>query len=170
MTADGNGECDFRIAYARAWEFVSFEDYENQSGTIITVPLRVTGQDDDDDDEDDCDPTDENCATSKKQKKAFNIMGAQAWLRAFNGPIDFAVFLPQAIFWTLAKNGKENAADRFVWVTKWWAHIAGWFASIATIYFALDWLIGAFDFDGGKHLLAPHGHGGGGWDDDDDWG
>ena len=33
---------------------MSFEDYERQNGTIITVPLRVTGQDHDaEDDEDD---------------------------------------------------------------------------------------------------------------------
>ena len=29
VTAKGKGECTFRIAYARAWEFVSFEDYAN---------------------------------------------------------------------------------------------------------------------------------------------
>ena len=51
MTADGNGECDFRIAYARPWEFVSFEDYERQNGTIIKVPLRVTDEDHDADDD-----------------------------------------------------------------------------------------------------------------------
>ena len=30
VTAAGKGECTFRVAYARAWEFVSFEDYANQ--------------------------------------------------------------------------------------------------------------------------------------------
>ena len=29
VTAVGQGECTFRIAYARAWEFSSFEDYES---------------------------------------------------------------------------------------------------------------------------------------------
>ena len=29
VTAEGRGECTFRVAYARAWEFVSFEDYAN---------------------------------------------------------------------------------------------------------------------------------------------
>ena len=41
LTAEGKGECNFRIAYARAWEFSSFEDYENQNGLIISVPVRV---------------------------------------------------------------------------------------------------------------------------------
>ena len=104
-----------------------------------------------------------------KEKKAFNIMGAQAWLRAFNGPLDLVAFLPQAIYWTMAKKGRENAAARFVWVTKWRAHIVGWMASLGTIYLALDWGLEAFDFGKGKKhkLMAP---GGGAWDDDDDWG
>ena len=41
MTAKGKGECTFRAAYARAWEFVSFENYENQNGKIIKIPIRV---------------------------------------------------------------------------------------------------------------------------------
>lgn len=28
LSVEGYGECMFRIAYARAWEFSSFEDYE----------------------------------------------------------------------------------------------------------------------------------------------
>ena len=41
VKAEGEGECTFRTAYARAWEFVSFEDYKNQNGKIIEIPIRV---------------------------------------------------------------------------------------------------------------------------------
>ena len=72
VTAKGKGECTFRIAYARAWEFVSFEDYKNQNGKIIEIPIRVP-DDVDGSGDDECDPEDLDCA---KEKKAFKIMGA----------------------------------------------------------------------------------------------
>lgn len=41
ITAKEYGSCDFKIAYSRAWEFTSFEDYTNKGGQIISIPIRV---------------------------------------------------------------------------------------------------------------------------------
>lgn len=41
LTAVGFGECDFRIAYARVWEFKTFRDHENSNGYTIKVPITV---------------------------------------------------------------------------------------------------------------------------------
>ena len=64
-----------------------------------------------------------------EEKKRFNTMGTQAWLRAFNG-LDLLVFLPQAIFHQQAKKGNVIAAKRFVMMTEWGANIGGWLTSI----------------------------------------
>ena len=101
--------------------------------------------------DDDCDATDEDCITRKKELKAFKIMGIQAWMRAFNGPVNIVSFLPQAIAWVRAKKGHPVAAERFVWFTKWWSQIAGWVTSLGTMYLAIDWLLLEADFD--RHLL-----------------
>ena len=41
LTAKRYGNCIFRIAYARSWEFVDFEDHINQNGYVIEIPIRV---------------------------------------------------------------------------------------------------------------------------------
>ena len=51
----------------------------------------------------------------------------------------------------MAKSGSEGAAAKFVWVTKWWAHIGGWLTSLATIYFALDWCLDVFSGGNGNN-------------------
>ena len=60
-------------------------------------------------------------------------MGVQAWIRAFTGPHLF-VFLPQAIAWTRMRNGSVRAAERFIWITKWWSQIAGWISSLGVLF------------------------------------
>ena len=54
-------------------------------------------------------------------------------MRAFTTPGGLFVWLPQAITWTSAKNGSIRAAERFLWITEWWAQIAGWTIFPATI-------------------------------------
>ena len=63
---------------------------------------------------------------SDKSIRRFNMMGAQAWMRAFSTPSGLFVWLPQAIMWTKAKNGNKNAARRFAKLTIFWAQIGGW--------------------------------------------
>ena len=68
VNAEEEGECTFMIAYAKAWEFVSFEDYENQNGKIIAIPVRVADVDfsEGDDEEPACADDDEECHTTKR--------------------------------------------------------------------------------------------------------
>ena len=74
-------------------------------------------------------------------------------MRAFTTPGGLAVWLPQAITWQRAKNGSVSAAERFLWITKWWAQIAGWLFFPASIA-ALGVAIGDGDGDR-KMLMSP---------------
>lgn len=81
-------------------------------------------------------------------------MGSQAWLRSFNGPFHLIDFLPQAIIYSMVTSEKEGAAAKFVWVTKWWAHISGWVTSLGTIAGVLWVCFGVFDTKKGKLLMS----------------
>ena len=63
---------------------------------------------------------------SDKAIRRFNIMGAQAWMRAFTTPGGLFVWLPQAIMWTKARGGNIAATRRFLRTTIFWAQIGGW--------------------------------------------
>jgi len=83
-------------------------------------------------------------------------MGIQAWIRGFTGTHLF-VFLPQAIAWTRAKNGHQVAAERFLWMTKWYCQISGWISSLIVLWAGML-IIELFYMPGKKnhqHLLAP---------------
>lgn len=155
----------FRIAYAPLTGFVSFEDYANQNGKIIEILIKVP----DFDEIIECDAT-ENCELKKKfgitktVERNFLIVGVQAWMRGFT-LANLFTFLPQGITWLRAKNGNVVAAQRFIWLTKWWTHIAGWFTSAGAM-FAGMLVIELFYMgpnSGKKKLLAPlvfdHKHG-----------
>lgn len=58
-------------------------------------------------------------------------------MRAFTTPAGLFVWLPQAIMYTQAKNGRIRAAERFLWTTKWWAQVVGWLLFPATIFAAV---------------------------------
>lgn len=60
-------------------------------------------------------------------------MGVQAWMRGFGG-LNMVTFLPQGVYWLKAKKGNVLAAERFLWMTKWWTHIAGWFTSASVLF------------------------------------
>ena len=118
--------------------------------------------------EEECAPSDEDCIEGKKEAKAFKIMGIQAWIRTFNGPINLISFLPQVISWERAKKGHAVAAGRFVWFTKWWSQISGWVTSLATIYLSMDYLLGIDLSPGrGKRKLMKGKKGGKGDDAED---
>ena len=59
LTAEEPGECVFRIAYANPSQFISFEDYANQNGLIIQIPIQVGEEDVEDTVV--CDPETEDC-------------------------------------------------------------------------------------------------------------
>ena len=63
LTAKNYGECTFRMAYVRPWEFSTFEDYAKKNGYIISIPIRVLveGGDSDSGADPDCDPSIEEC-------------------------------------------------------------------------------------------------------------
>jgi len=85
-------------------------------------------------------------------------MGIQAWIRGFSG-LNLFSFLPQAITWTRAKNGNIRAAERFLWLTKWWTHIFGWFSSLSVLWAGMLCIelfyMGPGSLERGKKLLAP---------------
>ena len=45
LTAKGFGTCLFRLAYARAWDFTTFEEFAEQNGYMISIPIRVLKED-----------------------------------------------------------------------------------------------------------------------------
>lgn len=94
-------------------------------------------------------------------------MGIQAWLRAFNG-LNIFSFLPQAIAWTRAKAGHEVAEKRFLWITKWWANVAGWSTSISSILLYISLIV---EGDFSLYSFFPLFRRNRWWkkNDDDDW-
>ena len=158
VSALAPGDCTFQIAYAVPRDFVSFEDYRNVNGLIISFPIKVGDDAQDLEAKIVCNSEVENCALKNqygittKVEKHFSWMGTQAWMRAFTTPGGLAVWLPQAITWQRAKNGSVRAAERFLWITKWWAQIAGWLFFPASIA-ALGVAIGDGDRDGDKKML-----------------
>ena len=42
-------------------------------------------------------------------------------------------YLPQAIFYVTANHGSINGAKHFMWQTRWWAHIWGWFGTLGLV-------------------------------------
>ena len=99
-------------------------------------------------------------------------------MRSFTTPAGLFVWLPQAAAWTRAKNGNVRAAERFLWITKWWAQIAGWILFPGTVFAAVaavDPDLILYITDDRRRLLSPSvkaPHGGGGWNwvwwDDED--
>ena len=118
MTAIGEGDCTFRIAYANpADSNFSFEEYAKTNGLIISIPIQVGGDKRDKNEKFGCNEETENCALyneygiTPKVIKKFNIMGYQAWMRAFTTTEGLFVWLPQAIMWTRASRGSVRAAE-----------------------------------------------------------
>ena len=101
VTALAQGDCTFQIAYAVPQDFVSFEDYANVNGLIISFPIEVGGENSEDKSEKvECNSELENCSLksqygiTEKVEKHFNQMGYQAWMRAFTTPGGLFVWLP----------------------------------------------------------------------------
>ena len=186
ITAEDYGQCVFRIAYARAWEFSGFEEYEQQNGYIITIPIRVIKETDNagQNKQSGCDSSIEDCLALQQdwsnEKKAFKIIGVFAWLRSF-AIFNLISFLPQAISFTRLERDNWEAGHRFRWITTYWVQVAGWITSIGTIAFWV-WIItlSQHNYDGPLLMLenlrrrrgGKGGRRGGRWwhwnEDDDD--
>ena len=89
------------MAYAKVGNSAfSFDEYERTGGLVISIPIQVG--------ESSAEQVyQEAYGLSPKAIKSFNLMGAQAWLRAFTTPGGLFVWLPQAIMWIKAKNGNS---------------------------------------------------------------
>ena len=155
LTAKGFGACVFRLAYARAWEFTTFEEYEEENGYMISIPVRVYKREELNEDgtpisdtteeaDDECNPNFEVCGDGvydwSLEQRSFKIMGVTAWIRAFFG-FDFFSFLPLAIAHTVVANGHYGSANAYMWIERYWAHIAGWVGSIVNMLMAAGLII-----------------------------
>ena len=91
---------------------------------------------------------------TKHVEGRFGLMVSQAWMRAFTTPGGLFVWLPQAITAKRAAQGSVRAAERFVWITKWWAQIAGWLFFPGTIAVLITLIDEGVWYDD-RRLLAP---------------
>ena len=148
LTAKKYGECTFKIAYARAWEWTNFADFEETNGYIIQVPIYVlsgsntnggsggsnTGGNgrtkpryEQRDQTYYCDDTKENCALKEqlgigwREERAFKIVGIQAWIRSILG-INPIGHLPLSIAYVGANqdDAKPEWIKFYMWSLKWW--------------------------------------------------
>ena len=119
LTAEKYGKCTFRIAFARSWEFLDFNDHKSKNGYMIEIPLHVVGSDASYDPSqggraapaDRCNDAIENCdlkdqlGIDEKTRRAFSMLGISTWVRAILG-LNPVGNLPTAITFLMASNGK----------------------------------------------------------------
>jgi len=76
-------------------------------------------------------------------KSAYVITGIFAWIRSFT-LFGIVGWMPTAILWTRLNRYHFSAAPKFMWLLKWWSHIAGLCTTFLNLTFAGFMVSGAF--------------------------
>ena len=161
LTATGFGQCDFTIAYARVWEFTTFRNHKNSNGYTISVPINVLSQEETDQrsDYEEWDGAITNADQSgwvfgegdvkgnlSRDRAHYIAFGAFAWVRSITLLGAFG-WLPTAIAQARLNRYNIQAAPKFMWLTKWWSHIAGLSTTFLNLTLAGFMIGGSFSND-----------------------